>query len=152
MLRQHLNFRQNFLIGLHRVLSIPLFNIWTAHIICIEIWFKSVKVLGWTPLKILIFCIERWNLLLLRFSEKCRAISHWMGVPKSRGKWKSATISLHRGDSLSMSSVVCISNCTKPIHPFYERLSYPRGAWWVIIVLATMRGKDGNTILMPEVI
>ena len=29
-----------------------------------------------------------------------------MGVPKNRGKCKSATISLHRGDSLSMSSVV----------------------------------------------
>ena len=27
-----------FLIGLHRVLSIPLFSIWTAHILYIEIW------------------------------------------------------------------------------------------------------------------
>ena len=33
-----------------------------------------------------------------------------MGVPKNRGKCKSATISLYRGDSLSMSSVVCIEH------------------------------------------
>ena len=31
--------------------------------------FKSVEVQGWTPLKILIFCIKRWDLLSLRFSE-----------------------------------------------------------------------------------
>ena len=37
---------------------------------------------------------------------KHRAISHWMGVPKNRGKCKSVNIWLHRGDSLSMSSVV----------------------------------------------
>ena len=37
------------------------------------------------------FCIERWDLLSLRFSEKRRAISHWMAVPKNRGKCKSAT-------------------------------------------------------------
>ena len=52
-----------FLIGLHGV-----FNPFrTAHILCIDN-FKSIWVLGWTPLKILIFL--HWSLLsLLRFSE-----------------------------------------------------------------------------------
>ena len=49
------------------------------------------------------FCIELVDLLSLPFSESARAISHLMAVPKNRGKCKSATISLHRGDSLSAS-------------------------------------------------
>ena len=70
--------------------------------------FKSVEVQGWTPLKILIFL--HWTLrpTFTTLLGKRRAISHWMGVPKNRGKCKSATISLHRGDSLSMSSVVWV--------------------------------------------
>ena len=59
-----------FLIGLHGVFNpfrIPLFKIWTAHILCIDN-FKSIWVQGWTPLKILIFL--HWSLLSLRrFSE-----------------------------------------------------------------------------------
>ena len=95
-----------FLIGLHQVLLIPLFSIWTAHILYYDN-FKSVKVQGWTPHKILIFL--HWTLrpTYTTLFRKQRAISHWMGVPKNRGKCKSATISLHCGDSLmSMSSVV----------------------------------------------
>ena len=65
--------------------------------------FKSVEVQGWTPLKILIFlhwtCRPTFTTLL----RKRRAISHLMAVPKNRGKCKSATTSLHRGDSLSAS-------------------------------------------------
>ena len=65
--------------------------------------FKSVEVQGWTPLKILIFlhwtCRPTFTTLL----GKRRAISHLMAVPKNSGKCKSATISLHRGDSLSAS-------------------------------------------------
>ena len=45
------------------------------------------------------FCIERVDLLSLRFSENAVL----MVVPKNRGKCKLATISLHRGDSLSAS-------------------------------------------------
>ena len=72
--------------------------------------FKSVEVQCWTPLKILIFL--QWTLrpTFTMLLGKPRAISQWMGVPKNGGKCKSATISLHRGDSLSMSSVVCISS------------------------------------------
>ena len=68
--------------------------------------FKSVEVQGWTPLKMLIFL--HWTLrpTFTTLLRKRRAISHWMGVPKNRGKCKSAKISLHRGESLSMSSVV----------------------------------------------
>ena len=66
--------------------------------------FKSVEVQGWTPLEILIFlhwtCKPTFTTLL----GKRRAISHLMAVPKNRGKCKSATISLHRGDSLSVSA------------------------------------------------
>ena len=65
--------------------------------------FKSVKVQGWTPLEILIFlhwtCRPTFTTLL----GKRRAISHLLAVPKNRGKCKSATISLHRGDLLSAS-------------------------------------------------
>ena len=68
--------------------------------------FKSVEVQGRTPLKILIFLY--WTLrptFITLLGKRC-GISHWMGVPKNHGKCKSATISLHHGDSLSMSSVV----------------------------------------------
>ena len=65
--------------------------------------FKSVEVQGWTPLEILIFlhwtCRPTFTTLL----GEHRAILHLMAVPKNRGKCKSATISLHRGDSLSAS-------------------------------------------------
>ena len=48
--------------------------------------FKSVEVQGWTPLKILIFL--HWTLrpTFTTLLGKRRAISHWMGVPKNRGK------------------------------------------------------------------
>ena len=49
------------------------------------------------------FCISCWDLLALRFSEN---VSHWMAVPKYRGKCESATISLHRGNSLSLTCIV----------------------------------------------
>ena len=73
-----------FLIGLHRVLSIPLFSIWTAHISCIEKYdnFKSVEVQGWTPLKILLFLHWMLRPTFTTLLGKCRAISYWMGVPK----------------------------------------------------------------------
>ena len=67
-----------FLIGLHWVLPIPLFEIWTAHILCILKYdnFKSVEVQGWTPLEILIFlhwtCRPTFTTLL----GKRSAISH----------------------------------------------------------------------------
>ena len=73
--------------------------------------FKSVEVQGWAPLKILIFILH-WTLrpTFTTVLGKCRAISDWMAVPKNRGKCKSATISLHRGDSLSMSCIVCFNS------------------------------------------
>ena len=118
-----------FLIGLHRVLSIPLFSIWAAHIYNVLNYnFKSVEVQGWTPLKILIFL--HWTLRPTTFhyvSRKTpsRAISHWMGVPKTRGKCKSATTSLHYGDSLSMSSVVWTSTASHkgPLFEFLRKFA-----------------------------
>ena len=61
-----------FLIGLHRVLSILLFSIWTAHII---IMYWNMMILNPSRFKVephwkyWYFCIERVDLLLLRFSE-----------------------------------------------------------------------------------
>ena len=69
--------------------------------------FKSVEVQGWTPLKILIFL--HWTLrpTFTTLLRKCRAISHWMAVPKKCGKCKSVTISLHSSDSSSVSCIIC---------------------------------------------
>ena len=89
MLRRHLNFRQ-------------ISHTFTYYVLKYDN-FKSVEVQGWTPLEILIFlhwtCRPTFTTLL---GKRC-AISHLMAVPKKRGKCKSATISLHRGDSLSAS-------------------------------------------------
>ena len=50
--------------------------------------------------------VETYFTTLLR---KCRAISHWMAVRKNRGKCESATISLHRGNTLNLTCIVCIA-------------------------------------------
>ena len=55
------------------------------------------------PLEILIFLHWTCRLTFTTLLGKRRAISHLMAVPKNREKCKSATISLHRGDSLSAS-------------------------------------------------
>ena len=99
-----------FLIGLHRVLPIPLFKIWTAHksyYVSKYDNFKSVEVQGWTPLKILIFLHWMCRPIFTTLLGKRSAISHLMAVPKNPGKCKSATISLHRSDSLSASGPPC---------------------------------------------
>ena len=62
------------------------------------------------------FCIELWDLLLLRFSENAVLFHIEMGVPKNRGKCKSATISLHRGDSLNISSIVWVFQSSQERH------------------------------------
>ena len=94
MLRRHLNFHQIS----HRFTSSfanPLFqDLNGSHIMYWNIYdnFKSVENQGWTPLKILIFL--HWTLrpTFTTLLGKCRAFSHWMAVPKNRGKCKSATI------------------------------------------------------------
>ena len=104
MLRWHLNFRQ---ISHRFTLSFtnPSFQDLNGSHNNVSIYdnFKSVEVQGWTPLEILIFlhwmCRPTFTTLL----GKRRAISHLMAVLKNRGKCKLATISLHRGDTLSAS-------------------------------------------------
>ena len=104
MLRRHLNFRQIS----HRFTSSftnPSFqDLNGSHIIYwnMMIWNPSrfkvephSKLLHWT-------CRPTFTTLL----GKRRAISYLMAVPKNRGKCKSATISLHWGDSLSASATV----------------------------------------------
>ena len=59
------------------------------------------------------FCIERVDLLSLRFSGKRLAISHLMAILKNRWKCKSATISLHRGGSLSALAPLVRMFCTE---------------------------------------
>ena len=109
-----------FLIGLHRVLPIPLFKIWTAHILCIEI----LQFLNPTRFKVephskyWYFCFERRDLLSLRFSENavlfhtewlCRkpagnvnrppyrytAVTHWACPASSVGNKFLPTLVLH---------------------------------------------------------
>ena len=92
MLQRHLNFRQIP----HRFSSSfvnPSFQYLNGSHIKYNN-FKSVEVQGWTPLKTLIFL--HWTLppTFTTLLGKRRAISHWMGVQKNRGKCKSATISL----------------------------------------------------------
>ena len=104
MLRRHLNFRQIS----HRFTSSftnPSFqDLNGSHIMYWNmINFKSVEVQGWTPLEILIFLHWTCRPTVTTLLGKRRAISHLIAVPKNRGKYKSATISLHRGDSLSTS-------------------------------------------------
>ena len=85
--------------------------------------FKSVEVQVWTQLKILIFL--HWTLrpTFTTLLGKRRGISHWMGVPKNRRKCKSATISLHRGDSLS--SALKFSNlCWLLKHTFFVQAAH----------------------------
>ena len=59
-----------FLIGLHRVLPIPLFKVWTAHIMYWNMITLNQPRFKVEPhSKYWYFCIERWDLLSLRFSE-----------------------------------------------------------------------------------
>ena len=54
------------------------------------------------------FCIERWDLLSLRFSGNAVLCHIEWPCPKKKNRWecKSATISLHYGDSLSKFCIV----------------------------------------------
>ena len=138
VLRRHLNFRQ---ISHRFTLSFtnPSFqDLNGSHIILKYDDFKSVEVQGWTPLEILIFlhwtCRPTFTTLL----GKRRAISHLMAVPKNRGKCKSATISLRRGDSLSASAPPPSlprqgGSPQEPCEYLSHRLSFPQAcakAWW----------------------
>ena len=107
MLRRHLNFRPIS----HRFIcsfANPSFqDLNGSYYVLKHDNFKSVEVQGWTPLKKLMFLHWILRPTFTTLLGKRRAISHWMAVPKNHGKCKSATISLHRGDSLSMSCIVC---------------------------------------------
>ena len=59
-----------FLISLHQVLSILLFSIWTVHIMYWNmIILNPPRYMVKPHSKYWYFCIEHWDLLLLRFSE-----------------------------------------------------------------------------------
>ena len=95
-----------FLIGLHGVLQILLFKIWTAHILCIEIWILNPSGFTVEPhSKYWYFCIQVETYFHYA-SQKTPCYFTLNGCAENRGKCESATVSLHRGDSLSLTCVV----------------------------------------------
>ena len=124
MLRRHLNFRQISHSFTSSFIN-PSFRDLNGSHIMYYYDFKSVEVQGWTPLKILIFlhltCRPTFTTLL----GKRSAISHLMAVPKNRGKCKSATISLHRGDSMSASAPPPLYSKTYNISTPFAPIKYP---------------------------
>ena len=65
--------------------------------------FKSVGVHSWTSLKILIFLHSSWDLY---FHYASRKTPCYFTLNGCAAKCKSATTSLHRGDSLSLTCIV----------------------------------------------